>query len=124
MFFYFRDLLNNIKRKWSQTGFFKKNREISKSVNEAREESYKTRKFNENSNFDNKVIFNFLIVFLIWWFDVYAKLKKMDAKQKNFENIALTIIEQNSKLLEQNNMLLQEMKANSLRFFLFLFQNT
>lgn len=65
MFFYFRDLLNNIKRKWSQTGFFKKNREISKSVNEAREESYKTRKFNENSNFDNKVIFNFLIVFLI-----------------------------------------------------------
>lgn len=46
-------------------------------------------------------------------FDVYAKFKKMDAKQKNFENIALTIIEQNNKLLEQNNLLLQEMKANS-----------
>lgn len=29
----------------------------------------------------------------------------------------MNIIEQNNKLLEQNNILLQEIKANSLRFY-------
>ena len=98
----------------------RKYKDFSNSPQEDNDVTIKDKKYHENnaSNINNKVILIFIKFLLIICFVYFLKkkVKKLAAKQRGFEKTVISFIEQNNKLLEQNSILLQEMKENSLRF--------